>query len=216
MSKFLPPVGADLRLWAQDLRNALARTWDSLTFRSTGATAAQDGVLLWDPAGGYPVVSSGGEWRQLVMADGYASLGVASDVTAAAADTAYPISWDTPAAPISGVTLSGAEITFTEGGLYSVGFTAQIQSSSGSTVNFWFWPRLNGAVLAGSAIRASLHHHGATIVVSRSALFNVSAGDVLEALWATDSTNGFLSAAAATAFAPAAPAATLNLTRVRA
>lgn len=216
MSVRLPPVGPDIRTWAQDVRAAIARGWDALSFLLPGATAAQDGLMLWDAGGGYPVVSKDGEWWQLVLADGYASLGVVTDVTAAAADTAYPITWSTPASPPSGITVDGAELTFTEGGVYAISFTAQIQSSSGSTVNFWFWPDLNGSTVPGSAIKAALHNNGSTTVVSRTALFTFAAGDVLKAMWATDSTSGILSAAAATAFAPATPAVTLNITRVRA
>jgi hypothetical protein len=52
------------------------------------------------------------------------------------------------------------------------------------------------------------------LVVSRSAIFDVSAGDYLEAMWAVDSTSGFLDATAATAFAPAAPASTIAITRL--
>jgi len=50
--------------------------------------------------------------------------------------------------------------------------------------------------------------------VSRATTFTVSAGDYLEAAWAVDNTSGFLDAVAATAYAPAAPAATIGITRL--
>jgi hypothetical protein len=50
--------------------------------------------------------------------------------------------------------------------------------------------------------------------VSRAAKFDVAAGDYLQVMWAVDSTQGFLDARAATAFAPAAPATTLAITRM--
>lgn len=213
----VPPVGNDLGTWANDLRRWLARSWDNLTFRDSAAPATQDGVLLWDAAGGYPVVSKNGEWRQIVLADGYAVLGQDADITAAAADTAYKIALDDIIT--EGITLTGSpltEITFVEGGLYKLAFTAQIASSSGSTVNFRFWPRLNGTNVTGSTIVASLHNNGATIVVSRTAIFSVSANDVLNVMWATDSTSGTLKAHAATAYAPASPSVTLVISRVQA
>lgn len=213
----VPPVGGDLGTWANDLRRWLARSWDNLTFRDSAAPATQDGVLLWDAAGGYPVVSKNGEWRQIVLADGYAVLGQDADITAAAADTAYKIALDDIIT--EGITLTGSpltEITFVEGGLYKLAFTAQIASSSGSTVNFRFWPRLNGTNVTGSTIVASLHNNGATIVVSRTAIFSVSANDVLNVMWATDSTSGTLKAHAATAYAPASPSVTLVISRVQA
>ena len=213
----VPPVGADYSTWANDLRRWLARTWDNLTFKDAAASATQDGTLLWDPAGGYPVVSKGGVWRQVLLADGYAIFGQDVDVTAAAADTAYKIALDNIAS--QGITLTGSpltEITFAEGGLYSLAFAAQISSTSASQVDFRFWPRINTVDVTGSTIVASLHNNGATFVVSRTAIFSVAAGDVLNVMWAVTSTNGRLKAHAATAYAPTAPAITLNIVRVQA
>lgn len=213
----VPVIGQDLRGWGEELRRFLARTWDNLSFKASDASPASDGIILWDADGGYPVVSRGGVWRQVVLADGYAIFGQDTDVTAAAADTAYKIALDSISA--QGITLTGSpltEITFVEGGLYSIAFTAQISSSSSSTVNFRFWPRVNTVDVAGSTIVASLHNNGATITVSRTAIFNFAAGDVLNAMWATDSTSGSLKAHAATAYAPTAPSVTLVITRVQA
>ena len=213
----VPPVGSDLSTWANDLRRWLARSWDNLTFRDSAAPATQNGVLLWDAAGGYPVVSKGDEWRQIILADGYAVLGQDADITAAAANTAYKIALDDIIT--EGITLTGSpltEITFVEGGLYSLSFSAQISSTSGSTVYFRFWPRINGSDTAGSTILASLHNNGATTTVSRTAIFSVSAGDVLNVMWATTSTNGFLQAHSATAYAPASPSVTLVISRIQA
>ena len=213
----VPPVGNDLSTWANDLRRWLARSWDNLTFRDSAAPATQNGVLLWDAAGGYPVVSKGDEWRQIILADGYAVLGQDADITAAAADTAYKIALDDIIT--EGITLTGSpltEITFVEGGLYSLSFSAQISSTSSSTVYFRFWPRINGSDAAGSTILASLHNNGATTTVSRTAIFSVSDGDVLNVMWATTSTNGFLQAHSATAYAPASPSVTLVISRIQA
>lgn len=208
----VPPVGPDLGSWADQLRRWLALTWDSLTFKQSGASANQDGILLWDTAG-YPVVSKDGEFRQVVLADGYLAAAVTQDVTAALANTAYAITWDTSSG--DGVTVAGDTLTFEEAGQYLIAFTAQIASSSASTVNFWFWPEVNGVDVAGSTMKASLHNNGATIVVSRATIFQFAAGDDLRAMWATDSTSGFLSEEAATAFAPETPSVTIAVTRVR-
>jgi hypothetical protein len=213
----VPPVGPDYVTWANDLRRWLARTWDNLTFKDADASATQDGTLLWDPSGGYPVISKDGVWRQIVMADGYAIIGQDADVTAAAADTAYKVPMDF--ATGQGITLTGSpltDITFTEGGLYELAFAAQISSTSASQVDFRFWPRIDGSDVPGSTIVASLHNNGATFVVSRTAIFTVAAGAVLNVMWAVSSTNGRLKAHAATAYAPTAPSMTLTITRVQA
>jgi hypothetical protein len=210
-----PPVTANLMVWAQNIVNYLQRVASRLQFKPASASAADDGVILWDAAGGYPVVSKGGEWRQIILADGHAIFGQDADITAAAANTAYKIALD--AVLLDDITLTGSpltEITFVEGGLYSLSFSAQISSTSGSTVYFRFWPRINGSDTAGSTILASLHNNGATTTVSRTAIFSVSAGDVLNVMWATTSTNGFLQAHSATAYAPASPSVTLVISRI--
>lgn len=213
----IPTVSDDIRGWAMNLTRYLAQSASKLAFKVSGATAAENGVILWDDANGYPVVSKGGEWRQIVLADGYAILEQDSDITAAAADTAYKVTLDGIA--LQGITLTGSpltEITFVEAGLYSLAFTAQISSTSASQVDFRFWPRINTVDVAGSTIVASLHNNGATTVVSRTAIFNMDAGDVLNVMWATSNTDGYLQAHAATAYAPAAPSVTLAINRIQA
>jgi hypothetical protein len=214
----IPVIGQDVRGWGEELRRFLARTWDNLSFKSSDASPATDGIILWDADGGYPVVSKNGEWRQVVLGDGHAIFAQDATITAAASNTAYAIEFDAPSLA-DGITKSGTNptrIVFSEGGLYRVSFTAQITSSSGSTLEFRFWPRVNGTNITGSTMVASLHNNGATIVVSRDSIFQFAADDYLEAMWATTSTNGSLLAHAATAYAPASPSATMAISRVQA
>lgn len=212
-----PVIGERWQIWAEDLRRYLGRVQSQLSAKEATSSATEDGVILWDRTNGYPVVSKGGEFRQILLADGYAILGQDSDITAAASNTAYKVALDGIA--LDGITLTGSpltDITFEEAGLYSLSFTAQIASSSASTIEFRFWPRINTVDVPGSTIVASLHNNGATIVVSRTAIFTVAAGDVLNVMWAVSSTSGTLKAHAATAYAPAAPSVTLNIVRVQA
>lgn len=212
-----PPVSADLHLWAQKVVAYLRQSAARLQFKASGTSAVSDGSILWDAENGYPVVSKGNVWRQVVLADGYAILSQDVDINAAAANTAYKIALDLITA--NGITLTGSpltEITFAEGGFYLLAFTAQCNSTSSSAVEFRFWPRINGTDVSGSTIVASLHSNGATMVASRSAIFSVAAGDVLSVMWAVDSTAGHLEAHPATAYAPSAPSVTLAITRVRA
>jgi hypothetical protein len=195
----------------------LGQTRSSLVQQTGDETAAEDGIMMWDRENGYPVVSRDGEFRQIVLADGYAFFGQDADITAASTNTAYAITYDAP--PMAdGISLGtpASRIVFEEGGTYLLAFSAQITSTSGSTVAFRFWPRINGVDVAGSTMVANLHQNNATTVISRTAIFQVSAGDYLEAMWATDSTSGYLHATAATAYAPAAPSTSLSITRIRA
>jgi len=215
--RVVPPITFDLSSWAENLRRYLGKALNQLDAKDATASAAEDGVLLWDRINGYPVVSKDGVWRQIVLANGVAHLEITSDVTAASANTAYPLTFSIMAGSV-GVTLGtpASRIVFTEGGAYTLSFTAQTHSSSGSTVNFWFWPRLNGVDVVDSAMQNTLHQSNATMIISRTQIFNVNAGDYLEAYWATDGTQGSLQHHAANAFAPATPAATLAISRVNA
>ena len=214
--RVVPPITPDIRQWAENMRRFLGRALDQLGFKKANSSADENGVLLWDNTSGYPVVSKDGVWRQIVLADGYAFLGQDADITAALADTAYAITYDTP--PMAnGISLGtpASRIVFAESGTYLLAFSAQITSTSSSTVEFRFWPRINGVDVTGSTIRANLHQNDASFVVSRSAIFQMSAGDYLEVMWAVDSTSGYLQAAPATAYAPAAPSTSLSITRIR-
>ena len=214
MSRILPPITLDMRQWAENMRRYLGRALDQLGFKDASASASEDGVLLWDATNGYPVVSKNGEWRQVVLEDGQYAGGVTTNQTAASANTAYPLTYT--ASITEGITngTPASRLVFEEAGQYMVSFSAQIASSSSSTVNFYFWPRVNGSDVGGSTMMNALHQNNAVLVVSRSAIFNFNAGDYLEAMWATSSTSGSLQASAATAFAPAAPASTIAITRL--
>lgn len=215
--RIVPPFTEDARAWAENIRRFLGKALNQLDAKDDYSSASEDGVILWDREGGYPVVSKGGEFRQIVLADGYAFLGQDADITAASTDTAYAITYDAPQMS-SGISLGtpASRIVFAEGGTYLLAFSAQVTSTSSSTVAFRFWPRINGTDVSGSTIVTNLHQNDATTVVSRSAIFNVSAGDYLEVMWAVDSTSGYLHATAATAYAPSAPSTSLSITRIRA
>ena len=208
------PQGDDWKSWARRMMQYLGQTRIPLVQQTGDESAAEDGQLMWDRVNEYPVVSKNGEWRQIVLEDGQYSGGIAANVTAAAVNTAYPLTYTTVIS--EGITQGtpASRLVFEEAGQYMVAFSAQISSSSASTVNFWFWPRVNGVDIAGSTMKNALHNNGAVMVVSRSAIFNFSAGDYLEAMWATSSTSGFLNASTATAFAPSAPASTIAITRL--
>jgi len=210
----LPPIGPDLRQWGRQLSLYLQQNLAKLGFKTATDNPSENGVILWDEVNGYPVVSKNGEFRQIVLEDGQYAGGATTDQTAASANTAYALTYTSSIA--DGVTngTPASRLVFEEAGQYMVSFSAQIASTSSSTVNFWFWPRVNGADVAGSTMKNALHQNGSVLVVSRSAIFDFAAGDYLEAMWAVDSTSGFLDATAATAFAPAAPASTIAITRL--
>jgi hypothetical protein len=210
----LPPIGDNVKAWGNNLTAYLRRQLPRLYFKTADDNPSENGVILWDDENGYPVVSKNGAFVQIVLEDGQYAGAVTTDQTAASINTAYALTYTSSIA--QGVTngTPASRIVFAEAGQYMISFSAQIASTSSSTVNFWFWPRINGVDVTGSTMKNALHQNGSVLVVSRSAIFDVSANDYLEAMWAVDSTSGFLDATAATAFAPAAPASTIAITRL--
>jgi hypothetical protein len=196
------------------MRRYLGRALDQLGFKETYSSASENGVMLWDNVNGYPVVSKNGEWRQVVLEDGHYDGTVSTDQTAASPNTAYALTFTpTLASGIANGT-PASRLVVSEGGQFFVSFNAQLASSSGSTLTFWFWFRINGVDVAHSSMENSLHQNNATFVTSRSTILQLADGDYVEMMWAVDSINGTLEAHPATAFAPTNPAATVSIVRL--
>jgi hypothetical protein len=191
----------------------MSQTRSPLVQRTGGESAADDGTLMWDRSYEYPVVSKGGEWRQIVVEGGHANFTKTSDVTPALANTAYKLTYDAPSGN-SKITQGtpASRIVFEEAGEYVLSFSAQISSTSASTVHFYFWPTINGSVVDG-AMTTALHQNNATVVTSRTQIFTVAAGDYLEVNYMMDNTDGFLNYTAASSPVPAIPSSTLAITR---
>jgi hypothetical protein len=219
------PTGGDWKPWAEQIYRYLAdqqagtpeRRPVALQALPTAGKASEDGIVLWDRENGYPVFSLNGEYRQIILANGYAFILCETDQVAAAINTATPIVF-TSIGFGDGITLGtpASRVVFNEAGLYYLSFSAQVRSTSSSQKTVKFWPRINGADVPGSTITHTMAMNNADIVVSRSALFRVDANDYLEAMFAVSDTDMFLDAIAAVAPAPASPAVTLSVTRISA
>ena len=211
-----PPMGEQWRPWGERLVSYLTRIRTLLSTRLDTDNPSQDGVILWDRTG-YPVVSKNNEFRQIVLADGYASLQRSTSQIATVINTPYAIGWDAPSFN-SGVTLDPADntkIVFEEDGVYLLAFAVELLSSNSSDKSGWFWPRINGTDVTGSTIKVTMSGNGHHLVMSRSAAFPMTAGSYLQAMWAVDDLALWIDAPAATAFAPSSPAVTMAITRLR-
>ena len=211
----LPPIGPDLRQWGRQLSLYLQQNLAKLGFKTSTDNPSENGVILWDNVNGYPVVSKNGEFRQIVLEDGHADFMKTADVVPVAANTAYKLTYDAPTGN-DGITQGtpASRIVFEEAGQYVISFSAQISSTSSSTVHFYFWPSVNGVNVADSALTTALHQNNATLVTSRTQIFTVAANDYLEVNYMIDSTSGFLNYTAASSPVPAIPASTLAITRL--
>lgn len=219
MSEYIPqPQGYAWQTWARRLVQYLGRIRSILEHKGTGESATEDGILMWDTQNQYPVISRNGVFKQIILEDGHAQFVRTTDLTAAAVNTAYAIQYDTPINNV-GISLDGTDpskIVFQEGGEFLTMFSAQIASSSSSTVNFYFWPRVNGVDLSNQTMRSALHQSNSIFAVSLTAKLDVVANDYLQIMFAVDSTSGFLDAQPANAFSPSAPSSTLNIVRIHA
>ena len=223
MSELPPPPFGTVQQWGEKLNAYLQRVRDKLNYKINDARASEDGVLLWDPAIDHPVVSIDGEWVPLGYGAnepdqgyGYGAFVDYNDHTAAATETAYALTWGTEVYS-NGVAVDDtvtSRINFTNSGKYYIHFTAQLNSQSANAKTFWFWPRINGTDVTGSTMRITMHDNDEAKTIARAAIFEVNAGDYLEAYWAVDSTDTALKTYAAETFCPAVPSITLMVKSV--
>lgn len=72
MSKESPPpyTKESPDLWAEDLNDYLVRVREIVAQKQASDVATENGILLYDAANGYLVVSVGNEFVQILMAKG--------------------------------------------------------------------------------------------------------------------------------------------------
>ncbi|MAO20543.1 MAG: hypothetical protein CMJ25_07310 [Phycisphaerae bacterium] len=216
--RVVPPLSGNITEWAETIRRFLGKALNQLDAKSDNASAAEDGVILYDRVNEYPVLSRNGEFRQIVLEGGHAKLMRTTAQTAASPNTAYSITYDAPTNKfkIDRDATNNERIVFEETGEYLLSFTAEITSSSASDVKFYFWPAKNGTNIANMTMVKTIHNNGGTMLASRTYLLELAANDYIEMKWAVDSTNGSLGTTAATSFSPASPSSTLAITRIHA
>jgi len=65
-----PPVtGGSWKIWAESLIAYLSRIRGRLVWQLGGESAKDNGLLMWDEANGYPVVSKDGVWQPIILGD---------------------------------------------------------------------------------------------------------------------------------------------------
>jgi hypothetical protein len=175
-----------------------------------------DGLAL-DPAGSdaLDALSWASRIQDRLDRFAYAELIKSADQVAGAINTATAITWDS-AGIAQGVSIGSpaSRIVIERDGVYKFDLFAQLSSTSASAKNLWLWFSKNGAAIANSAGIETETGNNAFASMFRSEFIEVSAGDYVEAFFAVDDVALFLNAEAATAFAPAAPAAHLAVTQV--
>jgi hypothetical protein len=114
-----------------------------------------------------------------------------------------------------GITLvSSSRFTLSQGGAYNLAFSAQLDKTTGTKHDSWFWLRKNGSDVANSNTQVTMGGGSSDKQVAAWNFFvSGSAGDYYELAWTADSTNVYLNAAnAVPGVYPAIPSiiATMN------
>lgn len=212
-----PPLGDTWTTWGERLNTYLQRFMYRLPFLRGGETASDNGILAWDSSIDHPVVSLDGEWVPLGYGDndpdqgyGYGAFVDFTDQTATTINTPTAITWGTTAYSRNvSIGTPTSRIVFAVGGKYYIHFTAQLNSQSANAKTFYFWPRVNGVDITGSTMKITVHDNNESKTIARAAIFEVNAGDYLEAMFAVDDLDTSLEAYPAESFCPAVPSVTL-------
>lgn len=107
-----------------------------------------------------------------------------------------------------------SRIVIDNAGLYNFALSVQITSTNAAQKSIWVWLRKNGTTdFPNSARIGSITLNNGYLVLTINEVESMLAGEYVEVMYAADSTNVSIATVAATAFAPAAPAAILAVTQ---
>lgn len=207
-----PPLGDRWSEWGERLNTFLIRTLNRLQFLSPNDSAKDDGLLMWDRDIEHAVISLDGVWKPLSY--GYNAYGMfysTSNQTAATINTPTAIEWENTAFSvyIDVDATHASRIVFEKSGVYAIEFSGELHSESSNAKTMYVWPRINGVDVPGSTMVNTVAINDQRTTVSRSGIFQVSAGDYLEAMFAVDNTDLDFHGVAASAFAPASPSVSM-------
>ena len=212
-----PPLGPRWSDWAERLNTYIQRNMYKLRQLRGEESASDDGYLAWDRELESLVVSRNGEYEAVRYGHGdHLLVYTTATHSAASANTAYAITWENSAYGdhISVDNTVTSRIVFDHAGTYKLDFSCELQSGNSNSKTIYIWPRKNGVDLPFSTMVHSVKNSGESKVISRAGMFQVEADDYIEAMFAVTDTGLTIDGTAATAFAPAAPSATMVITEV--
>lgn len=136
-----------------------------------------------------------------------------TDQTAAVANTAYAITYDTTDLS-AGVYLGTpkSRIYVDRSGAYNFQFSMQLQSTSGASIKEVFiWARINGVDVSNSATKMTIDGNNKHFVAAWNFVLRMNTGDYFELMWSTTNTTVQILAEPATAFCPAIPSVIMTV-----
>lgn len=150
-----------------------------------------------------------------ILPGGYGSFYSTTTQTAAAINTAYPLTLTNTSAAF-GVSLGSpaSRIIVAQTGVYEVMFSAQFDKTAATAAAAYVWMRVNGVNVANSAGKISVQGADAEVIASWGFVQQLNANDYIELVWSTSDTNVFIAAFAAAAPVPAIPSFIITLSQV--
>lgn len=122
----------------------------------------------------------------------YGAFQSTADQTAAAANTAYAMTFNTTDYSNGVSVVSNSRITVTDSGIYNLQWSGQFDNSNSQDDDVRVWIKVNGTNLTGSTGYVSIpSKHGAFnghIIVGWNYFLSLTANDYVELWWETDST----------------------------
>lgn len=135
--------------------------------------------------------------------------------TAAAINTAYPVTFNTTDLS-NGVYIGTptSRIYVDEPAVYNFQFSVQLDKTLGGVAIFDFWARVNGVDVPNSNGRVRIQGNNAELIQAWNYVLSLKAGDYFELVWATDDITCVIQYYSAAAPHPATPSVILTVTTV--
>jgi hypothetical protein len=96
--------------------------------------------------------------------------------------------------------------------VYNFQFSAQLDKTSSSKKDVWIWARINDVDVPDSATKITLAGSSAATVAAWNFVYQLSANDYFELMWATDDVDCYMPSEPASAFVPSIPAIIMTVT----
>jgi hypothetical protein len=103
-------------------------------------------------------------------------------------------------------------ITVAADGIYNFQFSAQLDKTSATAKDVWIWARINDVDVSDSATKVTLAGSNAATVAAWNFVYQLSANDYFELMWATDDVDCYMPSEPASAFVPSIPAIIMTVT----
>lgn len=135
--------------------------------------------------------------------------------TAALADTAYAVTFDTTDSVFGTYVGSPTSRIYVDAaGVYNFQFSAQVDKTSGGAGMVYFWPKVDNADIPESMSHLRIKDNDSELIAAWNFVLPMKAGGYFELMWATSATDVILETFAATAFGPSTPSVILTVTQV--